>query len=96
MATTVRPSATFDEPVQPATVSISVRDAAGGTVAGATAYDATSRTATVTPAAPLTAGTAFTVAVSARDTAGNAMTPYTWSFRIAAPPPPPGSCPCSI
>jgi hypothetical protein len=96
VATAVRPSATFDEPVSPATVSMSVRDAGGATVAGTTAYDATSRTATLTPAAPLAAGTAFTVTVSARDTAGNAMTPYSWSFRTAAAPAPPGSCPCSI
>ncbi|WP_229068354.1 N,N-dimethylformamidase beta subunit family domain-containing protein [Actinoplanes sp. DH11] len=87
--------ATFSEPVQTAAIAVS---AGGSAVAGATGYDAATRTVTFTPAAPLAASTAHTVTVSgAKDAAGNTMTPVTWSFTTAATStPPPTTCPCSI
>ena len=73
-------SASFDEPVQPATVTMSVSGPGGG-VTGASQYDAANRTVTFTPAAALTASTQYTASVSgAKDLAGNTMDPITWSF----------------
>jgi hypothetical protein len=86
-------TATFSEPVQPATVSISLN---GGTVAGGVSYDTATQRATFTPTAALTASTAYTATVSgAKDLAGNTMAPASWSFTTAAAAPPP-TCPCSI
>jgi hypothetical protein len=75
-------AATFNEPVAPATIDLQVRDGGGASVPGTVAYDAASRTATLTPTAPLTANTSFTVSITAaEDLAGNAMpAPSIWSF----------------
>ncbi len=83
-------SVTFSEPVQPATVALGLTGP-GGPVAGATTYDAPTRTATFTPAAPLLGSTNYTASASgAKDAAGNTMAPTTWSFLTA------GICPCSL
>ncbi len=80
-------SATFSEPVTPATVVITLNP---GAVAGTLAYDAATTTSTFTPNSPLATSTTYTVAVSgAKDAASNTMTPVSWSFTTAAPPPPP-------
>lgn len=56
-------------------------------VAGTTAYDAASRTVTLTPAAPLLPGTTYTATVAATDLAGNALAAGTaWSFTTTALP----------
>lgn len=97
VAVTTRPTAVFDEAVQPSTISVVLRNAAGVTVAGSTSYDAPSRTVTFVPAAPLAKGVTFTTTVSgAKDAVGNTMTPSSWSFTTVQPTPPPGLCPCSI
>jgi hypothetical protein len=100
VAVTARPTATFGEAVQANTISFALRDPSGGLVASSTAYDAATRTATLTPAAALSAGTTYTATVSgAKDLAGNTMTASSWSFTTATtppPPPPPSGCPCSI
>ncbi|HYY78527.1 MAG TPA: DUF4082 domain-containing protein, partial [Actinomycetes bacterium] len=87
-------SATFSEPVQPATVAFSLADAAGHAVAGATGYDGATRTATFTPSAALAEGVSYTATVDgAKDLAGNQMAaPATWTFTTAAP----RTCPCTI
>jgi hypothetical protein len=87
--------ATFSEAVQPATVSLVLRDPANNVVAGSVAYDDTSRSVTLTPAAPLAATTTFTATVSeAKDLAGNTMaSPFSWSFTTGTPA---GVCPCTI
>jgi hypothetical protein len=87
--------ATFSESVQPATVSLVLRDPANNAVAGSVAYDGPSRTATLTPAAPLAATTTFTATVSgAKDIAGNTMaTSHSWTFTTGTPA---GVCPCTI
>jgi len=92
--TTTTVSATFSEAVQAGTPAIAVTTGAGA-VAGATAYDAATRTVTFTPASALAASTAYTATVSgARDTAGNTMTAFPWSFTTGAAG---GSgCPCTI
>ncbi len=98
VATSVAPTVTFSEPVQPATVTFKVTDSGGNTVAGSTAYNSANNTDTFTPTATLAAGTTFTVVLSgAKDLAGNSMTgSTTWTFKTANAPPPPGVCPCSI
>ena len=82
-------TATFSEPVTASSILLTLTGPSGA-VAGTTAYDNGTNTATFTPAAALATSTGYTVAVSgARDAAGNTMAPVTWSFTTAAPPPPP-------
>ena len=77
-------TAGFSKPVDPTSLSMSMSAAAGG-VAGAVSYDAPSRTATFSPAAPLTVGASYTVSVQAADLAGNALPqPATWTFTTVA------------
>lgn len=84
-------TAVMSEPV--ASGSVTLRDSAGATVAGTSSYDATMRTFTFSPAAPLAASTTFTAAVQATDTSGNAMAaPDTWTFTTFGP----RTCPCSL
>jgi len=89
-------TATFSEPVQATTPVVTL--AAGSTpVAGSTAYDTASQTATFSPSAPLAAATTYTATVSgARDAAGNLMTPTSWTFTTASVTQPPPGCPCTI
>ena len=91
VATSSTVSATFSEDVQPSTVVLGLTDAGGGQVAGTVAYDSGTRTATLTPAAPLASSATYTASVSgARDLAGNQMAgTVTWTFGTAAPAPPP-------
>ncbi|MCM4084863.1 DUF4082 domain-containing protein [Paractinoplanes hotanensis] len=87
--TTTTVSATFSEALQAGSAALAV-----GGVAGASSYDAPSRTITFTPSSPLAASTSYTATVTgARDAAGNTMVPYTWNFTTAAPG---GACPCTI
>jgi methionine-rich copper-binding protein CopC len=88
-------TATFNEPVQPASISFTLTGPGGTPVPAAVGYDAASRTATLNPSADLTASTSYTATVSgARDTAGNQLpAPVSWSFTTAAGP---GACPCTI
>ncbi|WP_142062050.1 DUF4082 domain-containing protein [Pseudarthrobacter sp. B4EP4b] len=91
----VKPSATFDQAVNPSSVLFTLKDAAGATVGGATTYDASSNTATMSPASALAYNTSFTATVSgATSTSGLAMSaPYSWTFTTA---PAPGACPCTV
>jgi hypothetical protein len=87
VATSTTVTATFSEPVQAATIAMTVTPAGGSAVAGSVAYNATSRMATFTPTAALATSTTYTVAVSGtKDIAGNVMAPLTWTFTTAAPP----------
>ena len=97
--TSTKPTVTFDEAINPATVTtstFSLTDDLGATVAATVAYDAPSRTATLTPSAPLAAGRSFTVTVrggatGVKDPAGNALAAdRTWGF--SGPP----VCPCGV
>jgi hypothetical protein len=77
-------SATFNEPVQAATVSFTLRDGGGAVVAGSVVFDAAADTVTFTPSAPLSIDTSYTAEVSATDLVGNATsTPITFSFATA-------------
>ena len=78
-------TAGFSEPVTGSSITVSAAD--GSAVSGTTSYDSTTRTAQFTPSAPLPYLTRYTVRVSgARDSAGNVMTPVTWTFTTAFNP----------
>ena len=86
VALNVAPTATFSEAVTASSVAFELRDASGALVPAATSYDATSRTATLTPNAALQPSTTYTARVSgAADASGNVMDPVTWTFTTNAP-----------
>lgn len=61
------------------------------TITASVSYNATTKTAILTPAAPLTQGMTYTgnLTTAVKDAAGNAMVaPYSWSFTIADSTPP--------
>jgi hypothetical protein len=81
-------TATFSEPVQGADAPGAFVLKAGTTVVGATvSYDATSRVATLKPAAALAADTPYTATLAdgIKDAAGNPLAPVSWAFTTAAP-----------
>ncbi len=76
--------ATFSEPVQSATIAVSVRDSGNNAVTGTTSYEAGTNTLTFTPSAPLAGSAVYTVTVSgAKDFSDNIMSPASWSFTTA-------------
>jgi len=90
-ATDVR--ATFSQPLDPSTVtgaSFTLKDEGGAAIAASTAYDGPSRTAVLTPAAPLQPSTTYTATVSTavRGSTGNTLpADHAWQFTTSA-------CPC--
>jgi hypothetical protein len=93
-------SATFDEPMDAASLdgtTFELRAPGGAAVAADVTYNASTRTARLTPRSALARSTNYTATVQggllgpgARDRAGNRMAEdRTWSFTTAAPPPPP-------
>ena len=84
------PSATFSQPVMPSTVSFTVQDSGGNTVAGTVSFNAADTVATFTPTSSLAGGTTYTATVSgAQDGSGTPMSsPYSWSFTTGAWPVP--------
>lgn len=76
---------TFDENVDPASITFQLKDAGNLAVSAAVAYDAASRTATLTPGSRLANSTSYTATVSGvKDTAGNLMATTSWSFTTGA------------
>jgi hypothetical protein len=107
VATNVIVTATFNELMNPATIttsSVELRDATGALVPATVNYSTGTGSAILTPLAPLAMATRYTATVRGgtidprvKDTSGNALAAtYSWSFTTAAPPPPPAACPCSI
>ena len=95
--TTTTVSARYSKPLQPGTAALTLKDANGAVVAGATSYDATTRTVTFTPSAPLAGFVKHTATVIGRDNGGNPVANGgTWSFTTVKPPNPPGVCPCTL
>lgn len=87
-------NARFNEPVDEATLAgrFELRDDAHAPVAAALDYHAATRTATLTPDAPLAHSTTYQAVLlpGLADLNGNAtLSTYTWSFTTAAAPAPP-------
>ena len=81
---------TFNEPIDPATVTsdtfIVANDVTGVAITGSITYEESSRTATLLPDGGLSAGTPYTATVTAgvTDLARNPLAPsYTWQFTTA-------------
>jgi hypothetical protein len=100
-------TATFTEPMDPATISgatVELRNASGALVPATVTYAVPTRTAILQPSAALAIGTTYTATVKggtvdprAKDLAGNApVSSYVWSFTTVATPPPASACPCSL
>ncbi len=86
VAVTAHPTITFTDPVSPANVRYSFVKTVGGTdVSGYYAYDAASKTFTLTPRALLAVGSRYTITVKVKDAGGVLSGPYIWSFTTAAP-----------
>ena len=82
-------TAKFSEAINKATLNFTI---AG--VAGSISYDESGLTAKFMPKAKLNLSTTYSASISAKDSAGNAMSkPYTWSFTTTAASPPPPSSP---
>jgi hypothetical protein len=93
--TSVAPTATFNKVVVPSTVSFTLTDPNGNSVAGTTSMDSTDTVATFTPTNPLAAGTTYTATVSgAQDDFGQTMTSYSYTFTTSDADN--AQCPCSI
>src|SRR5262249_54050377 len=88
------PTATFSQPVTPATVSFTLTGPGGSAVAGSVTFNGANTVATFTPASPLAASTSYTATVSgAQNSSGIAMTaPFSWTFTTGTPT----QCPCSV
>jgi len=81
VSATTTVTATFARAVDPDTVQLGLRSAAGTAVTGATTYNPTSRTATFTPASALASFTGYTATATASNPSGVPMAaPRTWSF----------------
>ncbi|MBW4028613.1 MAG: DUF3494 domain-containing protein [Acidobacteria bacterium] len=84
-------SATFSEPMNPATIDPATFTlmSPSGPVAGSVAYNATGSVATFTPSTPLANSTLYTATITAgaQNLAGEGLaSSYTWSFTTIAPP----------
>jgi methionine-rich copper-binding protein CopC len=92
------PTATFAAPIVPSSVSFTLKDSSGNTVAGATSMDSTDTIVTFTPTSPLAAGTTYTATISgAQDKFGQTMAaPYTYTFTTSQAFDSGGQCPCTI
>ncbi|USX55954.1 DUF4082 domain-containing protein [Lentzea sp. HUAS12] len=86
-------TATFNEPVDAESVSLTVKVTGGATVAGTTRVTPDGRSVSFAPNADLAGNTSYTVTVSATDLQGNSMpAPHTWTFTTGAA----GACPCTL
>lgn len=95
--TTTTVSAKYSKPLAAGSAALMLKDANGATVAGATVYDAPTRTVTFTPNAPLAGFVKYTAKVTGTDTQGNPVSSGDmWSFTTVKPPNPPGVCPCTL
>lgn len=101
VSTTVRPSATFSEAMDAATLNVNtfeLRDVANAVVSASIAYDASTRTATLTPSGELAASATYTATLRGgaanplvKDLAGNPLSAsVSWSFTTSSGP----TCPC--
>ena len=88
------PWATFDQAVTAASITFTLKDAAGNAVTGATSYNNATDRVTFTPASALGYSASYTATVSgATNAAGMTQAAARiWTFTTAAA----GACPCSV
>jgi methionine-rich copper-binding protein CopC len=81
-------TATFNEAVQSSTISFTLQNSSGSSVAGSVSYNSTTNVATFTPTSALASNTTYTATISgAQSTSGVSMTaPFSWSFTTASGP----------
>ena len=86
VAVSTAPTAKFNKAVQASTISFTLKNSSGSSVAATVAYNSSNNTATLTPSAALAYSTTYTATVSgAKDSAGDPMTSaVSWSFTTAA------------
>jgi hypothetical protein len=89
-------SAVLSQAAAPSSIAFSVADQNGTAVAGATAYNATTLTATFTPSAPLSGYVEYSVTLTATASNGGAALAAggTWAFTTAKTDP--TACPCTL
>ena len=103
VAVTARPTAVFNEAMDPATIgpaTFELRDAANALVSASVVYAASSRSAILVPTAALAPATTYVATLRGganepriKDAAGNPLAAsFTWSFTTAAGP----ECPCGV
>ncbi len=82
VSTNIQVTASFSEPVQPASIAFVLRDAANAIVPASLSYNAGTRTVTLVPQVTLSHSKTYTATVSAAaDLAGNLLNPpIVWSF----------------
>jgi len=79
-------SVVVSKPAATGTASLSLKTSDGTTVAGTSAYAATTRTISFTPSAPLASSTTYVATAAALDSLGKPISgTATWSFTTAAP-----------
>ena len=84
---------TFSEPVNSGSATLTLTDSGGTAVTGTTSLGSSGTVLTFTPSGSLTAGTTYTVSVSATSTTGVSMpSPDTWQFVAAGAT----ACPCTL
>lgn len=89
-------SARFSADVVPSSVSLTVSDQLGASVAGSVVYEAATRTVRFTPTTALPTATLLTVVVDATAVSGGALaTGGSWSFTTVNPSGEP-VCPCTL
>lgn len=81
-------SITFSEPMTARSVVVTAQPPIAF---GPAAWSADDRTVTFRPQTPLSPGTRYTVAVTGRDRAGNAMAAFSWRFAAGGPGARPGT-----
>ncbi|SEQ13012.1 DUF4082 domain-containing protein [Microlunatus flavus] len=92
VATTSLVTATFSKPIDPASVTLQVVDAAQNLIPGTTTWDSTNTKVTFNPAQGLGTSTTYTVTVNASTLAA----PTQWSFTTVDPDGIPNDCPCTL
>jgi hypothetical protein len=82
-------TATFNQAVQSGTISFTLVNSSGGSVAASVSYNSSTYTATLTPSAALAYNTTYTAKVSgAQNSGGTPMSsPFSWSFTTDPAPP---------
>jgi methionine-rich copper-binding protein CopC len=85
VATNSTVTATFNEAIDPSTLSFNLMDNNGNVVPSTVSYNSTTHVATLTPSEVLRGGFTYTATINALDSSDHATAPLAWSFTTAAP-----------